>query len=127
MVGQGKLDFWRPGKDWENRAWAEVATKMSLSTANLRREDAKNCIYASWMECMVGLIAVIINGGKDLPAGNDLKVFHARGAQLSREECYALMQIVTVIWDTLKTILIPMPAATPNAVQFLLRHAVYVV
>ena len=79
------------------------------------------------MECMVGLIAVIINGGKDLPAFNDLKVFHARGAQLSGEECYALMKIVTVIWDTLKKILIPMPAATPNAVQFLLRHAVYVV
>ena len=79
------------------------------------------------MECMVGLIAVIINGGKDLPAGNDLEVFHAGGAPLSGEECRALVDIVTVIWAALKKILIPMPEATPNAVEFLLRHAVYVV
>ena len=127
MVGQGKLDFYRPCEDWGNRKWAEVASKMRRSTANLQDKNEKNCVYASWMECMVGLIAVIINGGKDLPAFNDLEVFHAGGAPLSVEECRALVDIVTVIWAALKKILIPMPEATPDAVDFLLRHAVYVV
>ena len=99
----------------------------STAAANLQAERAKNSTYASWMECVVGLIAVIINGGTKLPALNDLHVFHALGANLSVVECHALVGIVTVIWVTLKKILIPMPAATPNAVQFLLRHALYVV
>ena len=72
---------------------------------------------------MVGLIAVIINGGTKLPALNDLHVFHARGAKLCADECRALVEIVTDIWAALKKILIPMPEATPDAVDFLLRHA----
>ena len=72
---------------------------------------------------MVGLIAVIINGGTELPADNDAHVLNAVGASLSVEECHALVDIVTVIWAALKKILIPMPEATPDAVDFLLRHA----
>ena len=72
---------------------------------------------------MVGLIAVIINGGTELPALNDLHVLHARGAKLSVDECHALVETVTEIWAALKKILIPMPEATPDAVDFLLRHA----
>ena len=73
---------------------------------------------------MVGLIAVIINGGTKLPALNDLHVFHALGgANLSVVECRALVGIATDICTALKKILIPMPEATPDAVNFLLRHA----
>jgi len=79
------------------------------------------------MECMVGLIAVIINGGTKLPALNDLHVFHTLGANLSAVECHALVRIATDICTALKKILIPMPEATPDAVDFLLRHAVIVV
>ena len=101
---------------------------MRRSTANLRAERAKHCVYASWMECMVGLIAVIINGGTKLPALNDLHVFHALGgANLSVVECRALVGIATDIWVALQKINIPMPQANPDAARFLLRHVVIVV
>ena len=124
MVGQGNVDFWRPFPDWGNREWAEVATKMSLSTAILLREDAKNCTYASWMECVVGLIAVIINGGTELPEDNRLQVLNASDKCLSDKECHAFVGIVDDIWVALQKIGIPMPQANRDGTWCLLRHVV---
>ena len=59
-----KLDFHRPCPDWSNREWCEIASHMPTSTRSLSQEGASATTYASWVECMIGLIAALGTGGR---------------------------------------------------------------
>ena len=74
------------------------------------------------MECVVGLIAVIINGGTELPEDNRLQVLNASDESLSGEEGDAFVGIVDDIWVALQSIDIPMPPANLDGTLRLLQH-----
>ena len=100
-----RIDFYRPATDWTNRRWCEVALHMRMSTHELK--DARHCTYASWMECLVGLIYAVGTNGSKLPAGNRLElVYHGRCQKVAEDD---FTNIVKHIWYCLQTIGISLP------------------
>ena len=109
-----RIDFWRPAADWTNRRWCEVALHMPGSTHELKGE--RHCTYASWMECLVGLIYAVGTHGSKLPAGNRLElVYHGRCQKVAEDD---FTNRVKHIWDCLQTIGISLPrfqgSTSPN-------------